>query len=138
MKIGEWDNLGRARALLQRQLGEMGATEFATHAAVNPDNGRLRIFVASDMGLMDYQYSPAGADPEGAWILRGQLHRWAGIRGLRLQTDAQIDESVAATQSVWRLVAEDPKIEMMATSDDGERQIEALLAFARACVQHGA
>ena len=136
MKIGEWDNLGRARELLQRQLGEMGATEYATHAAVNPDTGRVRVFVASDMGLMEYQYSPAGADPEGAWILRGQLHRWSGIRGLRLQTDAQIDESKDSTQSVWRLVAEDPKIELMATTDEGERQIEALLAFARACVQH--
>ena len=138
MKIGEWDNLGRARALLQRQMGEMDATEYATHAAVNPDNGRLRIFVATDMGMMDYQYSPAGADPEGPWILRGQLHRWASIRGLRLQTDAQLDESTDETQAVWRLVAEDPKVELTATTDHGEREIEALLAFARACVQHGA
>jgi hypothetical protein len=136
MTVGERDNLGRARALLQHQLGEMGATEYATHAAVNPDNGRVRVFVASDMGLMEYQYSPAGADPEGPWILRGQLHRWNGIRGLRLQTDAQIDQTHDATQSVWRLVAEDPKIELTATSGDGERQIEALLSFARACVQH--
>ena len=135
MKIGEWDNLGRARALLQRQMGEMGATEFATHAAVNPDTGRLRVFVATDMGLMDYQYAPAGADPEGAWILRGQLHRWNSIRGLRLQTDAQLDESNDTVQSVWRLVAEDPKIELVATTDQAERQVDGLLAFARACVQ---
>ena len=138
MKVGEWDNLGRARELLQRQLGEMGATEFATHATVNPDNGRLRIFVASDMGLMDYQYSPVGADPEGPWILRGLLHRWHGIKGLRLQTDAQLDESSDQTQSIWRLTAEEPKIELSATSENGERAIEALLDFARACVQHSA
>jgi hypothetical protein len=137
MKIGEWDNLGRARELLQRQLGDMMATEYATHAAVNPDNGRIRIFVASDMGLMDYQYSPVGK-PEGPWILRGLLHRWHGIKGLRLQTDAQIDEATDTTQSVWRLVAEEPKIEISATSENGERAIEALLAFARACVQHSA
>ena len=55
MKIGEWDNLGRARGLVQRQLGELGAMEFAAHVTVNPDNGRLRIFVATDAGLLDYQ-----------------------------------------------------------------------------------
>jgi hypothetical protein len=55
MRIGEWDNLGRARALLQRQLGELGAAEYAAHVAVNPDTGRLRIFVATDIGLLDYQ-----------------------------------------------------------------------------------
>jgi hypothetical protein len=114
----------------------MAATEYATHAAVNPDNGRIRVFVASDMGLMDYQYSPAGTNPEGPWILRGQLHRWGSIKGLRLQTDAQIDEAANSTASVWRLVAEEPKIELAATSDQGERQIEALLSFARACIQH--
>jgi hypothetical protein len=135
MKVGEWDNLGRARALLQRQLGDMRATEYATHASVNPDNGRLRVYVACDMGLMDYTYSPAGTNLEGAWILRGQLHRWSSVRGLRLQTDAQINEETDAPASVWRLVAEEPKLELTATTDDGERQIEALLAFARACIQ---
>ena len=48
MKVGEWDNLGRARGLVQRQLGELGTTEYAAHVTVNPDNGRLRIFVATD------------------------------------------------------------------------------------------
>lgn len=138
MKIGEWDNLGRARGLLQRQLGELGATERAAHVTVNPDNGRLRIFVATDVGLLDYSYAPVGADPEGAWILRGQLHRWASIRGLRLQTDAQIDEATAETRSVWRLVAEDPKIELVATSDSDDRSIAGLLPFARACLEHAA
>ncbi|MEO6345523.1 MAG: hypothetical protein ABIP01_03140, partial [Candidatus Limnocylindria bacterium] len=84
MKIGEWDTLGRARALLQRQLGDLGAAEYAAHVGVNPDTGRVRIFVATDLGLLDYQYSAAGADPAGAWILRGQLHRWSSVRGLRL------------------------------------------------------
>ena len=135
MKIGEWDNLGRARALLQRQLGDLGAAEQATHVGVNPDTGRLRIFVATDLGLLDYQYSPAGADPEGQWILRGQVHRWNAIRGLRLQTDAQLDEKTDEVQAVWRLVAEDPKIELAATSDTGEKPIAALLDFARACLK---
>jgi hypothetical protein len=135
VKVGEWDNLGRARAILQRQLGELGAAEYAAHVGVNPDNGRLRIFVATDIGLLDYQYSPAGADPEGAWILRGQLHRWSAVRGLRLQTDAQLDESTDELQSIWRLVAEDPKIELTATSDTGQQSIDGLLAFARACAQ---
>ena len=136
MKIGEWDELGRARALLQRQMGELKADEYATHVAVNPDNGRLRVLVASDVGLLDYQYSPAGADREGPWILRGQVHRWSSIRGLRLQTDAQLDPSNDAMQEIWRLVAEDPKIELGVTSEAGQRAIDGLLAFARACLMH--
>jgi hypothetical protein len=138
MKIGEWDELGRARALLQRQIGELKADEYATHVAVNPDNGRLRVFVAADVGLLDYQYSPAGADPEGPWILRGQVHRWAAVRGLRLQTDAQLDEATDTIQEIWRMVAEDPKIELSATSESGARAIDGLLAFARACLMHAA
>jgi len=136
MKIGEWESLGRSRQLLQLQIAEMGATEYATHVAVNQDTGRLRIFVASDLGLMDYQYAPVGPNRDGAWILRGQLHRWQTVRNLRLQTDAQIDEASDAIKSVWRLVAEDPKIELTATSDDGEHEIQAVLALARACLQH--
>jgi hypothetical protein len=136
MKIGQWDTLGRARGLVQRQLGELGATEYAAHVTVNPDNGRLRIFVATDAGLLDYQYAPVGASAEGDWILRGQLVRWASIRGLRLQTDAQQDESTDEVKAVWRLVAEDPKMELTISSDDGEKAIEALAVFARACIQH--
>ena len=138
MKIGEWDELGRARALLQRQVGELHADEYATHVAVNPDNGRLRVMVAADVGLLDYSYSPAGADPQGPWILRGQVHRWVSVRGLRLQTDAQLDESTDELQEVWRLVAEDPRIELSVTSETGARAIEGLLAFARACLMHAA
>jgi len=136
MKIGEWDNLGRARGLLQRQLGELGAAEYAAHVTVNPDNGRLRIFVATDTGLLEYQYGPKGTSPESDWILRGQLVRWASVRGLRLQTDAQIDEATDVVQSVWRLVAEEPKMELVASTDGDDRPIVALLAFARACLQH--
>ena len=137
MKVGGWDNLGKARGLIQRQLGELGADEYAAHVGVNPDNGRMRVFVATDVGLIDYSYSPVGADPAGDWILRGQVHRWASIRGLRLQTDAQLDEATGRNQEVWRLVAEDPKIELAATTDT-EGAIEALLAFARSCLQHAA
>ena len=136
MKIGEWDNLGKARGLIQRQLGELGADEYAAHVVVNPDNGRMRVLVATDIGLVEYSYSPAGADPSGAWILRGQAHRWAAIRGLRLQSDAQLDEVSDRDQAVWRLVAEDPKMELSVTTDAGKRPIEGLLAFARACLQH--
>ena len=136
MKIGQWDNLGRARGLVQRQLGELGATEYAAHVTVNTDNGRLRVFVATDAGLLDYQYAPAGANPEGSWILRGQLVRWSSVRGLRLQTDAQQDEGTDEVKAVWRLVSEDPKMELTVSSDDGEKAIEALASFARACIQH--
>jgi len=135
MKIGEWNNLGRARALLQRQLGELNAAEYAAHVTVNPDSGRLRVLVACDVGMLDYSYAPLGGDPNGAWILRGQVHRWASIRGLRLQTDAQLDPS-EQIQEVWRMVSEDPKIELSVTSEDGAQAIEGLLGFARACLQH--
>jgi hypothetical protein len=136
MKIGEWDGLGKARGLIQRQLGELGADEYAAHVGVNPDNGRMRVFVATDVGLLDFSYAPAGSDPNGAWILRGQVHRWSSIRGLRLQTDAQLDEASGRDQAVWRMVAEDPKIELAVTTDAGERQLEGMLAFARSCLQH--
>jgi len=136
MKIGQWDNLGRARGLVQRQLGELGATEFAAHVTVNADNGRLRIFVATDAGLLDYQYAPAGANTEGTWILRGQLIRWGSVRGLRLQTDSQQDEGTDEVQAVWRLVSEDPRMELTVSSTEGEKAIEALASFARACLQY--
>jgi hypothetical protein len=135
VKIGEWDNLGRARALLQRQLGELGATEYAAHVTVSADNGRLRVLLATDVGLFDYSYAPVGARPEGDWILRGQLTRWSSVRGLRLQTDAQLDESSDVTRSVWRVVAEEPKIELAAASDAGDRSLAGVLDFARACFQ---
>jgi hypothetical protein len=136
MKIGEWDSVGRARGLVQRQLGELGATEYAAHVTVNPDNGRLRIFVATDAGLLDYQYGPAGSDTEGTWILRGTLVRWGSVRGLRLQTDSQQDEGNDEVKAVWRLVAEDPKIELTISSDHGERAIDALASFARSCLKY--
>lgn len=135
MKIGEWDTIGKARGLIQRQLGDLGADEIAAHVGVNADNGRMRVFVATDLGLLEYSYAPVGVDPEGPWMLHGQAHRWGSIRGLRLQTDAQLDEASGKAQSVWRLVAEDPKIELSATTDSGERSIGALLALARACLQ---
>jgi hypothetical protein len=133
VKIGEWENLGRARALLQAQIGQLGAQEHATHVTVNPDNGRMRILVATDVGLLEYGYMPMGSDPSGAWILRGSVVRWPSVRGQRLVTDAQLDEADRA-RSVWRFVAEEPRIELSATSDDGDESVEAVLAFARACL----
>lgn len=137
MKIGEWDSLGRSRGLLQRQLGELGAAEYAAHVTLNPDTGRLRILVATDIGLLDYSYAPIGADPEGPWMLRGQLTRWSSVKGLRLQTDAQFDEDNSEARWIWRVVAEDPRMELSADSTGlGELGPAGLLPFARACIQH--
>jgi hypothetical protein len=135
MKIGEWDNLGRARALLQRQLGELGAAEYAAFVTLNEDNGRLRIYIATDTGLLDYSYAPLGQDAESNWILRGTLVRWPSVRGLRLQTEAQLDDTTDEVSSVWRLVAEEPKIELTSIREVEDRSVQALLAFARACIQ---
>jgi hypothetical protein len=139
MKIGEWDSLGRARAILQRHLGELGAAEYAAHVALNTANGRLRVLVATDIGLIDYTYQPAGSDPEGPWALRGQLYRWISVKGLRLQTDAQLEasEDAADARWIWRLTAEEPKIDLTAESAaPGERSPDAVLPLARACIEH--
>jgi hypothetical protein len=137
MKIGEWENLGRARGLLQRQLGDLHAAEYASHVTINPETGRLRILVATDVGLMEYAYGPAGSDPEGDWLLRGEVYRWGSVRGVRLQTDAQIDESSGEVRGVWRLIAEQPKIELTAdTTQVGDHSVAALLPFAHACMEH--
>jgi hypothetical protein len=137
MKIGEWPNIGRARELIARQLGELGAAEQAAHVIVNPDTGRHRILVATDVGLLDYAWSADSQEPDATWSLRGSLIRWAGVRGLRLQTDAQFDPVRESAKAVWRLVAEDPKFELMATTEEGEPwAVPALLAFGRACLEH--
>ena len=139
MKIGEWDSLGRARSILQHQLGELGAAEIAAHVALNQENGRLRILIATDMGLLDYHYQPTGADPEGPWSLRGEVLRWSSVRGLRLQTDAQVEEKEDTVDArwIWRLIAEEPKIDLSAESEAvGERSPWALLPLATACIEH--
>ncbi len=137
MKIGEWDGIGRARALIAHQLGELDAHELASHVTVH-DNGRQRILVATDIGLLDFSWGPSSTEPDAVWFLRGGLTRWHSVKGLRLQTDAQFDPVYEKMQSIWRLVAEDPKIELSATSeapDPTDRSLPALLAFARACVE---
>jgi hypothetical protein len=137
MKSGEWDTLGRARAALQRQLGDLGATEFAAHVTLNQENGRLRIFIAADLGLLEYTYSSAGSDPEGPWLLRGQLHRWSTVKALRLQTDAQIDDETGEVRALWHMIADEPKIELSADSTGvGEHSTAGLLPFAKACLEH--
>ena len=73
------------------------------------------------------------------WALRGQLYRWVSVKGMRLHTDAQIDNQTEATEArwIWRLTAEDPKIELTAESTSlGERSPGALLPLARACIQY--
>jgi hypothetical protein len=136
MKIGEWDSLGSVRGLIQRQLGELQAAEFAAHVTLNPENGRLRILVATDIGLLEYFFGPAGAEIEGPWLLRGEVWRWSRVKGIRLQTDAQVAENVESRE-VWRLVADEPKMELSADSGGtDEHHLFAVLPFARACIEH--
>jgi hypothetical protein len=133
VKTGEWEGIGRSRALLQRVLGELGAVELAAHITVNVDAERQRILVATDVGLLDYNYAASSAG-SATYELRGGLHRWPAVRGLRLQSDAQWDDNARTARSVWRLVAEEPKIELAAESTDTDRHsVSALLDFARAC-----
>jgi hypothetical protein len=136
MKIGEWDSLGSVRGVIQRQLRELQAAEYAAHDTHNPENGRLRILVATDIGLIEYFFGPAGVEVEGPWLLRGEVLRWPRVKGLRLQTDAQVVEQ-GESREVWRLVADEPKMELSADTDGvDERQLAAVLPFARACIEH--
>jgi hypothetical protein len=134
MKIGEWEGIGRSRAIVVHQLGELHADELAAHVAIS-ENGRQRILVASDVGLFDFGWGPNTSAPESSWYLRGGLTRWPSVRGLRLQTDAQYDPVSEAVQSIWRLVAEEPKIELNATTQEDPKALPALLDFARACIE---
>ena len=134
MKIGEWEGIGRARAVVVRQLADLDAQELASHVTPG-ENERHRILVATDIGLLDFNWSPSSLEPDATWNLRGGLTRWASVRGLRLQTDAQLDPVYEKIQSVWHLVAEEPKIELRATSEPDPREIAALLGFARACLE---
>jgi hypothetical protein len=136
MKIGEWDAVGPVRGLVQLQLGKLGATENATYVSRHPDNGRLRILVATDLGLLDYNYAPVGSDPKGPWLLRGTLNRWLSVKGVRLQSDAQLDDEGHEARAVWHLVIEEPRAELSADSTGvAERSERALLDFAQACIK---
>ena len=138
MKLADWGALGKAGEMLQGQLAELGAVEEATHVTVNPDSGRLRILIATDLGLLDYSYVPEPSDPEAASTLRGQLYRWASVRGLRVQTDAQLEADGSQTRWLWHLVVDEPKIELVADSGgSAERAPAAVLPFARACLELG-
>jgi hypothetical protein len=137
VKIGDWDTAGAVAAIMPNQLAELGAKEIATHVA-QAENGRLRILMATDLGLLDYRYHPSGADLNGPWTLRGDLLRWAAIRGLRLQTEAQVEESAGRMSArwIWRFIAEEPKIDLAAESTgSGERSPAAVLPLARACLE---
>ena len=136
MKIGEWDALGPVRGLVQVQIGKLGATEYASHVTRNPDSGRLRILIATDLGILDYSYFSAGSDPSGPWLLHGQLNRWVGIRGVRLQNEAQLANEGEEARAVWHLVIDEPKVELAADSTGvAERSERGLLDFAEACVK---
>jgi hypothetical protein len=136
VKIGEWDGIGMARALISRQLGELGAQELAAHVTSEEERGRHRILVATDVGMLEYSWSASSADPDATWSLRGGLVRWPSVKGLRLQTDGEYDPVREQTRSIWRLVAEEPRIELSATDTDADhRALGALLTFARACLE---
>jgi len=138
MKLADWGALGEAGSLLQGQLAELGAVEAATHVTVNPDSGRVRILIATDLGLLDYGFQPTASGPGAASMLRGQLHRWSTVRGLRVQTDAQLEADGAQTRWLWHLVVDEPRIELVADSDgSAERAPAAVLPFARACLELG-
>ena len=105
---------------------------------LNHETGGSAIYVATDIGLLEYTLRPgrrrSGRAPG---CCAGQLYRWAGVRGLRLQTDAQIDDDSGEVAAIWRLVAEDPKLDLSADSDGvDDHAIGPMLAFARACIQH--
>lgn len=137
MKVSEWEGIGGAQALIRRQLDELRADELATHVTTG-ENGRQRILVATDLGLLEYAWSATTPAPDAKWSLRGSLIRWPNVHGLRLQTDAEWDPVTESSQEVWRLVAEDPKLDLSArgTDDSAEHSVAGLMAFAHACVQH--
>jgi len=66
MKIGEWEGIGRSRALVAYQLGELHADEYAAHVTMF-ENGRQRILVAADVGLFEFNWgrTPANRTPSG-------------------------------------------------------------------------
>jgi hypothetical protein len=136
MKIGQWDGIGRARAVIVHQLGDLRANEVASHVTVNVETGRQRILVATDVGLFDYSWAPESTEPDAMWTLRGSLVRWHTVRGLRLQSDARFDPVTEEVKAIWRLVAEEPKIELAATAQEqGDRGVSAMLDFSRACLE---
>jgi hypothetical protein len=137
MKIGEWDDLGRARALLHRQLGELNAAELAAYVSTHPDTGRQRIMVATDIALLDYTWGPMSQQPGAPWILRGQATRWQNVQGLKLASESALDDERGEPRGVWRLFAQEPKIELSAEwrASSGPHELPALLAFARACLE---
>ena len=131
VRIGEWENIGRSRLLVQRELGELGANELAAHVSMHADGERQRILIATDIGLLDYNFGPSSPG-SSTYELRGGLHRWPSIRGMRLQSDAQWDDNAKTARSVWRLIAEEPRIELAAESNEQDRdEVSRLLDFAR-------
>ena len=127
------EHIGRSRLLVQRELGELGATELAAHVAIHADGERQRIMIATDIGLLDYNFGPTSVG-SSTYELRGMLYRWPSLRGMRLQSDAQWDDNTKTARSVWRLIAEEPRIELAAESSEQDRlAVSALVDFARAC-----
>jgi hypothetical protein len=136
VRIGEWEQIGRSRGLVHRELGELGAVELATHVEVHADGERQRILIATDIGLLDYNFGPSSPGA-ATYELRGTLHRWASIRGFRLQSDAQWDDNAKSARSIWRMIAEEPHIELAAESSGSDRsEVTPLLDFARAVFSH--
>jgi hypothetical protein len=67
------------------------------------------------------------------------MFRGASVHGLRLQTDGQVSEQEDGMDArwIWRLIVEDPKLDLVAESTGtGERAPMAVLPFAAACLGH--
>ena len=136
MKITEWEAVGPVSAMVEKQVMMLGAKEYASHVSRDPDSGKLRILVAADLGLLDYTYAPS-AGANSTWTLHGRFNSWKAIRGLRLQSDAQLEDYSHEGRSVWRLLIEEPKAELAADSGGVDEHSEtALLEFAQACIQY--
>ena len=139
VKIGEWDNLGRARAVLQRQLGELGAAEYAAHVTLNQEQ-RAHAHLRGDrhraarVHLRARRRRPRGrVDAARASCTDGPA-----CKGLRLQNEAQIDDDSGEVKCGLAHGGRGPE----AGAGGGLRAawtitpIGPMLAFARACIQH--
>lgn len=135
VKLSEIKDLGPVAALVQRQVDDLGAAEMAAQVIRGSDVRRMRILVATDLGVLDYSYAASSGEADAPWHLRGTLVRWPAVHGLRLQTDAQLGDRTQAAKHVWRFVVEDPKFELVAEVGADARTTAAMLEFARACLE---
>ncbi len=135
VKLAQMKDLGPVAELLQRQVDDLGAVEMASQLIPGTDARRMRILVATDLGVLDYVFAATSGDANAPWHLRGTLTRWPGVHGLRLQTDGQLGDATQPAKHVWRFVIEDPKAELVAEVGADAKTTTAMLEFARACLE---